>query len=125
MLPFRITKTSSRAFRTSPIFCLNFRIKERNQLTTSFTRPFVTNSPSIIPLKPAPHSSIAPRIIPAALRRQASTMAPIPKAMSGILIEETGGIDVLKWKTDIPVPELKDGEILVRNEFIGVNYIDT
>ncbi len=52
-------------------------------------------------------------------------MAPIPKTMSGILIEETGGVDVLKWKTDLPVPELKEGEILVQNEFIGVNFIDT
>jgi len=52
-------------------------------------------------------------------------MAPIPKSMSGILIEENGGVEVLKWKTDLPVPQLKDGEILVRNEFAGVNYIDT
>lgn len=52
-------------------------------------------------------------------------MPPIPKSMSGILIEETGGVDQLHWKTDLPVPELKDGEVLVRNEFIGVNYIDT
>ncbi|KAL2256644.1 hypothetical protein VTK26DRAFT_1363 [Humicola hyalothermophila] len=52
-------------------------------------------------------------------------MAPIPQTMSGILIEETGGIEVLKWKTDLPVPGLKEGEVLVRNEFIGVNYIDT
>lgn len=53
------------------------------------------------------------------------TMAPIPATMSGILIEETGGVEVLKWKTDLPVPEIKEGEVLVRNEFVGVNYIDT
>ncbi|KAK4186424.1 hypothetical protein QBC35DRAFT_501330 [Podospora australis] len=52
-------------------------------------------------------------------------MAPIPKTMSGVLIEENGGVEVLKWKTDLPVPQLKDGEVLIRNEFIGVNYIDT
>ncbi|KXX78401.1 putative quinone oxidoreductase [Madurella mycetomatis] len=53
-------------------------------------------------------------------------MAPeIPKTMSGILIAETGGVEVLQYKTDLPVPEPKEGEILVRNEFIGVNYIDT
>jgi NADPH2:quinone reductase len=45
--------------------------------------------------------------------------------MSGILIEETGGVEALQWKTDLPVPELKEGEILVHNEFVGVNYIDT
>lgn len=45
--------------------------------------------------------------------------------MSGILIEEPGGVEVLKWKTDLPVPELKEGQILVKNEWVGVNYIDT
>jgi NADPH2:quinone reductase len=45
--------------------------------------------------------------------------------MSGILIEETGGPEVLQWKTDLPVPELKEGEVLVRNEFVGVNFIET
>ncbi|KAK0715144.1 hypothetical protein B0H67DRAFT_644927 [Lasiosphaeris hirsuta] len=52
-------------------------------------------------------------------------MAPVPKSMSGILIDAPGGADVLQWKTDLPVPQLQDGEILVRNEFIGINYIDT
>lgn len=52
-------------------------------------------------------------------------MAPIPKAMSGIVIEQVGGPEVLKWKTDLPVPELKEGEVLVKNEYVGVNYIDT
>ncbi|KAK1755918.1 quinone oxidoreductase [Echria macrotheca] len=69
----------------------------------------------------APHRTATPR----STARQASTMAPIPKNMSGILIEENGGVDVLKWKTDLPVPQPQDGEILVRNEFVGVNYIDT
>jgi NADPH2:quinone reductase len=52
-------------------------------------------------------------------------MASIPKAMGGILIEKTGSSDVLQWKTDIPVPELKPGQILIKNEWVGVNYIDT
>ena len=52
-------------------------------------------------------------------------MAPIPKTMSGILVEETGGVDVLKYKTDLPVPEPKEGEVLVKIEYIGINYIDT
>ncbi|KAK4034631.1 hypothetical protein C8A01DRAFT_38890 [Parachaetomium inaequale] len=52
-------------------------------------------------------------------------MSSTPKTMSGILIEETGGPEVLQWKTDLPVPELKEGEVLVRNEFVGVNFIET
>ncbi|KAI9836642.1 MAG: hypothetical protein M1819_001276 [Sarea resinae] len=49
----------------------------------------------------------------------------IPKTMKGVLIEETGGPEVLLWKTDLPVPVPKEGEVLVKNEFIGINYIDT
>lgn len=45
--------------------------------------------------------------------------------MKGILIEKAGGVDVLKCKYDIPVPVPKDGEVLIKNDFIGVNYIDT
>jgi hypothetical protein len=54
------------------------------------------------------------------------TMADsMPKTMKGILIEKTGGVEVLQYKTDLPVPSPKEGEILVKNEYIGVNYIDT
>lgn len=45
--------------------------------------------------------------------------------MKGVIIEKTGGTEVLQYKTDLPVPEAKEGQILVKNEFIGVNYIDT
>ncbi|EGO59354.1 hypothetical protein NEUTE1DRAFT_108886 [Neurospora tetrasperma FGSC 2508] len=51
--------------------------------------------------------------------------AEIPKTMSGVVIEKPGGVDVLKYKTDLPVPEIKEGELLVKNEYIGVNFIDT
>ena len=49
----------------------------------------------------------------------------VPTKTSGVLIEKTGGTEVLQYKTDIPVPQLKPGQILVKNEFIGINYIDT
>jgi NADPH2:quinone reductase len=49
----------------------------------------------------------------------------LPKTMKGVWIEKTGGTEVLQYKEDIPVPQLKDGEVLVKNEFIGINYIDT
>lgn len=45
--------------------------------------------------------------------------------MKAVYIEKTGETDVLQYKTDVPVPELKDGEVLVKNEYIGINYIDT
>jgi NADPH-dependent curcumin reductase CurA len=28
-------------------------------------------------------------------------------------------------KTDVPVPEPKGDEVLIKNEYIGINYIDT
>lgn len=49
----------------------------------------------------------------------------IPTTMKGVLVEKTGGVEVLEYKTDLPVPTPKDGEVLVKNDFIGVNYIDT
>ena len=52
-------------------------------------------------------------------------MAPVPKTMYGVVIQQPGGVEVLKYKTDLPVPEIHEGEVLVHNEIIGVNYIDT
>ncbi|KAL8712944.1 MAG: hypothetical protein Q9220_002802 [cf. Caloplaca sp. 1 TL-2023] len=51
-------------------------------------------------------------------------MAPIPKMMKAIQVEKTGGVEVLQYK-DLPVPTPKKDEILIHNEFMGVNYIDT
>lgn len=52
------------------------------------------------------------------------TMASLPKTMKAVYIEQTGDFEVLQYK-DVPVPEPKEGEVLVKNEFIGINYIDT
>jgi len=49
----------------------------------------------------------------------------VPDKMKGVTIEKTGGTEVLQYKTDLPVPEPKEGQILVKNDFIGINYIDT
>lgn len=54
-----------------------------------------------------------------------ASAAQIPQKMKGILIEKTGGTEVLQYKTDLPVPKPKEGEVLVKNDFIGINYIDT
>lgn len=45
--------------------------------------------------------------------------------MKGVLCNATGGVDVLEYKTDLPVPVPKEGEVLVKNDYIGINYIDT
>ncbi|KPM35455.1 hypothetical protein AK830_g11122 [Neonectria ditissima] len=51
-------------------------------------------------------------------------MAPIPSTMKAVQISQTGGVEVLEYK-DIPVPKPGSGQILVRNRFAGLNYIDT
>ena len=44
--------------------------------------------------------------------------------MHAIAISETGGPDVLTY-VDIPVPTPGPGEVLIKAEAIGVNFIDT
>lgn len=45
--------------------------------------------------------------------------------MCGIEINKTGGTEVLEYKTDMPVPQPGEGQILLKNDYTGVNYIDT
>lgn len=45
--------------------------------------------------------------------------------MDAVLINKTGGTEVLEYKTDVPILALKGGEVLLKNEYIGVNFIDT
>lgn len=49
----------------------------------------------------------------------------LPSTMRGVQITKTGGPEVLEYKTDLPIPVPKSGELLVKNEYIGINYIDT
>jgi NADPH:quinone reductase len=43
--------------------------------------------------------------------------------MKGIIIEKTGGLDVLKCR-ELPDPEPGDHELIINNQAIGVNFID-
>ncbi|KAJ5488897.1 quinone oxidoreductase [Penicillium diatomitis] len=49
----------------------------------------------------------------------------VPSTMKAVVIEQTGGPEVLQYKTEHPVPTPKEGQLLVRNHISGVNYIDT
>ena len=53
------------------------------------------------------------------------TMASLPSTMKGVIIEKNGGTDVLQYKADLPLPQPKEGQVLVKNDFVGINYIDT
>ena len=45
--------------------------------------------------------------------------------MKAVIIEKTGGPEVLQYTTDAPTPTPKDGEVLIKNHIAGINYIDT
>lgn len=49
----------------------------------------------------------------------------VPKTMKAVVVREHGGLDALKLETDFPVPELSDGQVLVKNDLSGLNFIDT
>ncbi|KAG5943840.1 hypothetical protein E4U53_007006 [Claviceps sorghi] len=51
-------------------------------------------------------------------------MASIPSTMKAVQIAATGGPEVLDLR-DVAVPAASASQVLVRNEFAGVNYIDT
>lgn len=51
-------------------------------------------------------------------------MSALPATMKAVLLRETGGPDKLDYVEDQPVPTLKDGQVLIKNVFSGINYVD-
>lgn len=45
--------------------------------------------------------------------------------MNAVVVESTGGIDALKLKTGHPIPSLSEGHAIIKNEYAGLNFIDT
>lgn len=63
-------------------------------------------------------------VVPLVLsRRTGMVAATIPKIQKAILINETGSYDVLKYQ-DYPVPSITNNEVLVKNRYAGVNFIE-
>lgn len=48
-----------------------------------------------------------------------------PSSMEAVVVEQTGGPEILQFKRSYPVPTTQTGQLLVRNDISGVNYIDT
>jgi len=96
----------------------------RNLRCMSIINRLSTKSPRILAAT-ARLCSIQSQLQSPSLSRTMATSSSIPKIMKGVLIEKTGGTEVLQYKTDLPVPTPKNGEILVKNDYIGINYIDT
>ena len=50
----------------------------------------------------------------------------IPSTMRAVVVESTGGIDALSYRTEYPSPShVPPGHALVKNEYAGLNFIDT
>lgn len=45
--------------------------------------------------------------------------------MKAIIVESTGGTEVLHFTNDHPVPVCAPGHVLIKNQFAGLNFIDT
>mmetsp|Transcript_19249 Transcript_19249/g.61254 ORF Transcript_19249/g.61254 Transcript_19249/m.61254 type:complete len:644 (+) Transcript_19249:29-1960(+) len=52
-------------------------------------------------------------------------MSTAPPTMRAVVIRENGPAENLKYETGFPTPSLADGQVLVKNEYTGINFIDT
>ena len=107
---------TSKLININPRMAIGFRaILRLRKLTTHVqSGTFLTNNPTPTFVW---RSAYEPRA-------RMSTQS-IPKIMKGVLVEKTGGVEVLEYRTDLPVPEPKEGQLLIKNEVCGINYIDT
>ncbi|KXS09300.1 putative quinone oxidoreductase [Gonapodya prolifera JEL478] len=62
--------------------------------------------------------------LPYNLTSRALSAMSIPENCHVVLIEQPGGVDAMKYTTQ-PVGKPAAGQIVVKNSFIGVNFIDT
>jgi len=66
---------------------------------------------------------IASKGVLSAISRRA--FSAVPSTMKAAVIRETGDADALKIETDFPTPKMGAGQVIVKNQFAGINFIDT
>ncbi|KAK1447309.1 quinone oxidoreductase [Colletotrichum melonis] len=114
--PFTSIRTLTRSSKPTPILTTlaeSTRILPSQPFlaqTHHQTRTFTPSPTRQTSLSPAPHFTMA---------------SSLPQTMNGIQIPRTGGTEVLTHHTDLPLPALAENQVLVRNEYAGINYIDT
>lgn len=57
--------------------------------------------------------------------RSTQNLLLFPFSSQAAVVRETGDPHQLKFETDYPTPTLSKGQVLVKNEFSGINFIDT
>jgi len=60
-----------------------------------------------------------------AVRRAHGRSLSVPSVMRAAVVREPGPAEALVVERDFPVPSVGDGQVLVKNEFAGINFIDT
>jgi NADPH2:quinone reductase len=51
--------------------------------------------------------------------------SPLRSKQQAAVIREVGDADVMKVETDFPTPKMNPGQVIVKNEYAGINFIDT
>ncbi|KAF7549075.1 hypothetical protein G7046_g8458 [Stylonectria norvegica] len=105
--------TGATALQTSTISTSNTKSKST---TSDAAIATVNNSSSHLLTFDARSSRIHPF--------STSTMAPLPATMKAVQIHKNGGVETLQYE-DVSVPKPAEGQVLVKNHFAGVNFIDT
>lgn len=54
-----------------------------------------------------------------------SSTQSIPETQAVIFYEQNGGPEVLQYSTSYPTPQINDNQILVKNYYAGINYIES
>lgn len=49
----------------------------------------------------------------------------MPETMKAVVVHEPGDSSALTVETSWPVPKLNDGQVMVKNDYAGINFIDT
>ncbi|KFZ15345.1 hypothetical protein V502_05651 [Pseudogymnoascus sp. VKM F-4520 (FW-2644)] len=93
-----------------------------SRAATSFQSP-IPQSARTIPQFPRSRTQTSTITTPRAYTTMSSPT--LPTTMRAIKIPHTGGLEVLELHTDIPLPTLAAGQLLVKSTFAGINYIDT
>lgn len=52
-------------------------------------------------------------------------MSSLPESMKAVVVREPGDASTLMLETDFPTPQIKPGQVIVKNEYAGINFIDT
>jgi NADPH2:quinone reductase len=67
-------------------------------------------------------SRIATPFVGSSVRR---CFSAIPDTMKAAVVRQVGDADALQVETDYPTPKMGPGQVIVKNEYAGVNFIDT